>query len=157
MKEIKGDLWDYYYNVKHRDTYVCITTNGFIKKDGSAVMGKGCAAEAAKRFPDLPYVLGKHIRENGNVVGILSTDCTEDCILTFPVKHRWWEDADLILIAKSAKALKQEALRNKNNTYILPRPGCGNGRLTWKVVKPVLTKILPDNVAVITFPEQDKA
>lgn len=32
---------------------------------------------------------------------------------------------------------------------VLPRPGCGNGRLTWEQVKPVI-KFLPDNVWVIS-------
>ena len=39
MKEITGDLWDYYRRPMHT---ICITTNGTIKKNGKAVMGRGC-------------------------------------------------------------------------------------------------------------------
>ncbi len=47
MKEDFGDLWDF-------DGIIAITTNGFVKKDGSCVMGRGCAKEAALRFGWLP-------------------------------------------------------------------------------------------------------
>ena len=36
-------------------------------------------------------------------------------------------------------------------TIVIPRPGCGNGRLDWPVVRPLLES-LPDTVTVITFP-----
>src|SRR5258708_33340540 len=98
MKEIKGELWDY-----HEDFHsvICITTNGFVKKNGEAVMGKGCAAEAKTRYPELPKILGTHIRENGNIPLYLPVHL----ILTFPVKHNWWEEADLELIKDSVRSL----------------------------------------------------
>ena len=41
MIEIKGSLFN-----EPCDAF-CITTNGFIKKDGTCVMGRGCAKQAA--------------------------------------------------------------------------------------------------------------
>ena len=67
----------------------------------------------------------------------------------FPVKYNWWEQASLELIKESAIALKKAA--EFEDTIILPRPGCGNGRLEWPTVKRVLEEVgLPDNVWIIT-------
>jgi hypothetical protein len=62
MREITGNLWDY-----HDDGWwIAITTNGFIRRDGTAVMGRGCAAQAAKRYPALPRRLGTRLQTDGN-------------------------------------------------------------------------------------------
>lgn len=140
MKEIKGELWDYL------DHVVCITTNGFVKKNGEAVMGRGCALEATKLIPGIAAKLGTKIRECGNVVQWLGTN-----LITFPVKHNWWEEADLNLIRRSALDLSVIATNFSSRNFVLPRPGCGNGRRDWPTVKRVLDEVgLPDNVWVIS-------
>ncbi len=149
MIEVTGDLWTF----THKQPIVrCITTNGMVKRDGSCVMGRGCAKEAATRYRSLPLLLGQMIRRHGNMVfhfsHASSPDLTEE-ILTFPVKRRWMEPADPKLILKSAAALHHAATGTPDTIYLLPRPGCGNGQLKWKDVKPLLT-FLPDNVLVIT-------
>jgi len=154
MKEIHGDMWKYFSDDEKYERYVlCITTNGFVKNNGDCVMGKGNAFEAKKRMPDLPRRLGKLIQEKGNRVFLQPLGCDDafpECrILTFPVKHNWWEKADPKLIRESAKQLRKIAKASKGFTFILPRPGCNNGKLDWKDVKPLL-KDLPDNVKVIT-------
>jgi len=68
MIEIVGDMWKAGVNYDA----VCITTNGAIRKsDGCAVMGRGCAKDAAKLWSDIPRILGDLIQENGNVVQLL--------------------------------------------------------------------------------------
>lgn len=146
MKEIFGDLWDFYGKL---DTIVIITTNGFVKKNGKAVMGRGCALEAAIRFPSFPKVLGCHLHSNGNI----PMTWPSLGVATFPVKHRWFEQADPELIEDSTRWLNQEALANPHKTYVLPRPGCGNGGLPYQYVKPIIDR-LPDNVFVITKENQ---
>lgn len=141
MKEIKGELWDYYDKPDH---VICITTNGIVKKTGECVMGRGCAFEATRKVPGIAKVLGQHIKSHGNVPAFLVRN-----ILSFPVKHHWIEEADLQLIEKSAMWLDAFAELHPMTTFILPRPGCGNGRLTWEIVKPVI-EFLPDNVWVIS-------
>jgi hypothetical protein len=142
MREIRGELWDYYHR-EDKPFVVCITTNGFVKKNGEAVMGRGCAYEATKRIPYIAKDLGELIKLYGNRPWGVHD------ILTFPVKHNWWESADLELIRQSAETLRTIALDNLEITYVLPRPGCGNGRLDWAQVKPLLED-LPDNVWVIS-------
>lgn len=141
MKEIKGNLWDYF---EKPNTVIFITTNGFVKNNGEAVMGRGCALEAKVRFPDLPKILGRLIRFHGNKPIALRFG-----LWSFPVKHNWWEKADIELIRRSTEVLNKVANNAKDWTFVLPRPGCGNGKLTWGEVKPIL-EVLPDNVLVIS-------
>lgn len=143
MKDINCDMdmWGY---LDRKGFIICITTNGFIKNDGTGVMGAGCAKQAADLFPDLPRLLGISLVNRGNVVSSLTSK-----ILAFPVKHNWFDKADLKLIKKSAKELNKRALEKPHLKFILPRPGCGNGKLRWDKVKPVID-FLPDNVIVVT-------
>lgn len=64
MTEEQVNLWD----VWEQGIPICITTNGFIRHNGECVMGRGCAAEAKRRFPALPAELGAVLREAGNHV-----------------------------------------------------------------------------------------
>lgn len=144
MKEVKADLWSF-----HKQPYavVCITTNGVVKNDGTCVMGRGCAWEAKQRIPTVAKVLGSMIQEHGNHVHHLGT-----FLMSFPVKHSWWERADLELIKQSAIELRSEAITYKDWSFYLPRPGCGNGKLSWEgEVKPLLESLdLPDNIVIVS-------
>lgn len=142
MNELYGDLFAYYKRPGYK---LCITTNGFIKKNGEGVMGAGCAKEAAKLEPSLPALLGAALEHYGNVV----TQLTHE-FLSFPVKHNWFNDAEMALINTSANALKELALQQPDTKFILPRPGCGNGNLDWKYIKLLLESVgFPNNVYII--------
>lgn len=136
MKEVIGNLW------AAPTPFKIITTNGTVRKDGRAVMGRGCAYQAAQRYPKLPIQLGLRLAEFGNHVFLFQ----DFSLITFPVKHHWHERADLDLIAQSVEELK--ALINTKRAYTMVRPGCGNGHLNWKRVRPLLQS-LPDNVFII--------
>jgi hypothetical protein len=143
MKEILGNLWDYY---GRPSTVILITTNNYVKTNGQAVMGRGCALEAKKRFPRIAARLGHMLQLSKDGLNVV-----EKGLWTFPVKHRWDERADLDLIRKSATYLGNAARDNPQLTFVLPRPGCGNGGRLWMEVKPVICDLLPDNVWVIDF------
>lgn len=138
MIEVKGDLWTFPAD------YRIITTNGYIKRDGTAVMGRGCAKEAVQRYPGIQQELGAMLRQYGNHV----LKFKARPLLTFPVKHAWYDPADRDLITRSVTELLR--LIQLHKTYVMPRPGCGNGRLLWSEVWPLL-RVLPDNVKVITW------
>lgn len=140
MKEVKGDIWSY---DQRKGFIILITTNGFLKKDGTGVMGAGVAKQAAERYPELPRLLGESLKCRGNVVSLLLGH-----IASFPVKRVWMEDADLKLIRKSTKRLKMIAELNPNKKFVTVKAGCGNGNLRWEKVKPIMEQ-LPDNVFVI--------
>ncbi len=141
MKEVFGQLWDYY---GREGFVVCITTNSAFKLNGEAIMGRGCAAEAKARIPAIALELGLK-NKGGNHNGFLD----DDRVYSFQVKNRsWWEEARLDLIIDSTTALHASAIVFKNLTFILPRPGCGNGKLKWEEVEPLVRR-LPDNVWII--------
>lgn len=65
---------------------ICITTNGFVKRSGAAVMGAGVAKQAKERWRFIDYTLGQYINLFGNVVSVL-TRGTEGGI--FLVEPEW--------------------------------------------------------------------
>lgn len=138
MREATGNLWTYPAHFR------VITTNGDVRRDGCCVMGRGCAKEAALKYPTLPRVLGASIIKWGNTVQFHEAYN----LFSFPVKHHWNEPADLELIAQSVEKFNRIIL--SSCTYVMPRPGCGNGGRTWEEVQPLLIN-LPDNVTVITY------
>jgi hypothetical protein len=108
MIEIVGDLFK---SVKA--DVICITTNGWTKRDGSCVMGRGCADVAKKRWPGIEFALGTAL-ERGNTPHIL-TYATEESggkqillptpdmlhivpyhVVSFPVKPDWCDPEDLL-------------------------------------------------------------
>jgi O-acetyl-ADP-ribose deacetylase (regulator of RNase III) len=148
MREEKVDAW----KLHGEGQYLCILTNGTVKEGNRLVMGKGIALEAKEKFFNLPNELGKLVKNQGNRV----YNMFDYRIISFPVKHAWWCEADIKLIEKSAKELKVllSLFKKKGEAYkvVLPRPGCGLGRLSWEEVKKVILPILGEceNLTVVT-------
>lgn len=141
MREIKGNIWDYYKD----DNYITITTNGCVKTNGAAVMGKGIALQAAKKFPELPMTLGFLLNEKGNnVYAFLNLK-----IITFPVKNHWQEKADMNLIERSCLQLVDIKQQYELEDIYMVRPGCGAGQLEWEDVKQVLSIYFRDDNLII--------
>lgn len=131
LQETIDNIWRYHKtSPKH---WIVVSTNGFVKRDGACVMGRGIALEAARKFPSLPFELGRKIRHEGNKVYVWP----EYNIITFPVKHAWWERADLKLIEQSAQALAT-LFKNRADVVYMPKVGCANGKQSWADVKPIL-------------------
>jgi hypothetical protein len=158
VKEVKGDIWSYWI-----ESYpICITVNGCMRQDGCAVMGRGVAAQAARRIPELPARLGGLIVKYGweKVYQIAPY------ILSFPVKrdqgvcdgsnvvhhmaHKfrpgdlvpgWALKAEVEIIADSLVLLHRWVGYFARDHIVLPRPGCGAGELDWETqVKPLCAK-----------------
>ena len=94
FQEAQGDMWK--AAISRKPAALVITTNGFTKSNGEAVMGRGCAREAALANPDLPRMLGMYLDRYGNHVTSLaehtlslsqeSGEASTVLIVTFPVK-----------------------------------------------------------------------
>lgn len=142
MLEIEGNIWDF----KSSRTPICIPTNGFIKNNGENVMGRGIALQAKQMYPELPGLLGERLHTFGNRVFYFS----DYDLITFPSKHVWWDASDPDLIRISGEQLVELTKDQGFEKVYLTRPGCGNGRLTWEVVRPIIAPILKsDNFIVV--------
>lgn len=157
---------------------IVITTNGFVKSTGDGVMGRGCAQEAATRWPKLPLELGIATRQNGVRTMVIARH-EEITIVSFPVKPAvgkaledmsnvvghmrnkfkpgssvpgWALVADLHLIKTSAEQLARIVEANNWQYVVMPRPGCGAGELDWEEVRAVIEPCLPgDTYNIITW------
>lgn len=136
----------------HRDGTegLCVTTNGMIKNNGHAVMGRGIALQANNRY-HVSAKLAEHLRKNGNVAADLGI-YNGVHVLSFPTKHDWRDNSDIELIKESAKQLMIIADNLGLTTIYLPKPGCANGHLNWNDVKPVIDAILDDRFIVVIQP-----
>lgn len=142
MIEAAGDLWT------HEAEYRLITTNGVIDEKGLLIMGAGVALDAKKRFPHLPYLLGGYVFEYGNRPFILKTEK----IITFPTKRHWRDLSDVFLIRESAKLVVAIVDKFGIKSVVGTRPGCGNGGLDWKIVKPYIADVFDDRFTFVTLP-----
>lgn len=133
MKLVHGNIWD-----SGADA-ICVTTNGMIKNNGKAVMGRGIAFQAANRYPRLALNLARAIRDNGNHV--YRFEEVDRAIITFPTKNHWKDPSSIKLIEQSA----QELVYISETFYrvALPYPGCANGKLrvsdVLQVIEPILS------------------
>ena len=144
MREIIGDIWSFH----DKNEWVAITTNGSVKKNGECVMGRGVALEAKSKSPNIERELGAHILKHGNVCFWMPFRK----IVTLPVKHQWFEKADIDLIIDSCKRLVEvhwSEWAEEGSLLYLVRPGCGNGQLRWEDVRPKLEKILDDRFVIV--------
>ena len=141
MHEITGDLWE-----KHADgAVVAITINGMVTKSGKSIMLRGCARQAADRFPELTNVHGSLLINHGNHVFDLGRR-----IVSFPVEADPYQTPDLSLIERSCRELVELADYKEWPQVVVPRPGCGGGGLAWNDVKPILQEYFDDRFYVIT-------
>ncbi len=141
MREVSRNMWE----LHEKGAIVCITTNGAISRQGRAQLLRGCAHQAAERFPDLASRLGALIAADGNHVYELG-----DRLVSFPVEESPYDNPDPVIICRSAMELVELADRCHWQEIILPRPGCGSGGLEWKEVRPRIEQLLDDRFVVIT-------
>jgi hypothetical protein len=137
---------------------VAIPTNGSKDSKGNAVMGAGLAKAFRDEIPNLPIWLGRRLRLFGNVPQIFP----QSRIITIPVKHEWEKPASLELMLRSLAYLDNIMEHDRNhygariNHVYVPRLGCGNGGLDWKVVEPIIKRWLGNSslFTVVSLPDE---
>ncbi len=143
ITEVDKNLWDF----DSEQYYRVITTNGNIKKNGKAVMGKGITLQAVERYPELPKLLAKHIKYGGNIVGVFK-ECK---IITFPTKNNWREKSSYELIRKSCQDLFETCIFYGIDKIVIPMVGCSNGGLEWDKVRKIIYEELDDDYIKIVI------
>lgn len=142
------NLW----RLHEKREWICVTTNGTLARNNTViVMGAGCAGEAEEKYSWLPDYFGNTVREAGNFPML----CAPLRIISFPVKHNYWEKADKKLILKSFIKLMDIIIIYELPRVFLPKPGCGMGQLQWEDVLAYLTKVF-DNHPVFIKRAQEK-
>lgn len=150
MQVKRGNIWNM---PTDNNSAICVTTNGIVKRDGSAVMGAGIAKQARDLY-HVDRILGDKLRANGNHVYDLgvhqSTSRHSFTMLSFPTKHDWRDMSDPILIQQSARELITLANQRQFTHIYLTKPGCALGGLDWESqVKPMLECILDDRFVIM--------
>lgn len=154
MKTFKGDIW----KLKKTHTLVIPVNIGW-KADGTNVMGRGLAQQAAKKYPELPAWWGVVCRHLQCFTGV--TPYHSAALIMFPTKslsdppHLTWKArSDPVLVRFGLHQLRVWA-RRFNEEYsaeiALPLVGTGNGRLDEGMVRGWIREILGrlDNVTLV--------
>lgn len=169
MKEAFGNL------LHMEGDALVITTNGFVKNNGEAVMGRGIAKQVADALPGFARELGTLITYGGNIVHHVR-DHNGMALVTAPVKPRYveyngtnvvehaknqfrigdrvpgfWSKAGPERIVACCKDLVNLANVMGWQTILCPRFGCGAGELNWEDVKPMIENILDDRFICVTY------
>jgi hypothetical protein len=157
MKVEYGDIWKY-----RGKGYIVIPTNLGWRKDGSNVMGRGLAAQAASLYPGLAERYGEMCRQYGERLSCVVVSGYDTPLILFPVKPlnkeapwlSWRSMANLTLIEQNTKCLVDLEKDLKDDLPILvPAVGCGNGGLALRDVLPILERYLvSDRFVLVNHP-----
>lgn len=147
LDEVFVDFWQLYENRKHGSIFI-IPTNGSVNAKGRAVMGRGLAYDASQRYDTLSAQLGSCIKNAGNRCFYFPLEC----FVTFPVKEQWFDTASLHLIGQSCQQTNELLRQHKDEIQkiFIPHVGCGNGRLQWRLVRPILERRCEGNYTIVS-------
>ena len=164
---------------------IVITTNGFTKSNGEAVMGRGIAGQFKNAYPELPGILRNRLIQHGNNVHYLK-QLGKTRIYSFPVKAEGMKlerpeqkelivsyarfkydvgmyvpgfalKADVALIERSLKQLAQIHVQDGLSSVIIPLPGCGAGELSFNKdgIHQLMLENLNDNFYCMSYNKID--
>lgn len=109
------------------------------------VMGKGIAKEFKKRYPQMFDIYKQKCLDKEFNIGNLFYYKSEDkWILNFPTKTDWRKPSRLSYIEEGLKKFRETYNDVGVNSIAFPKLGCGNGRLAWQEVMPLMEKYLHD-------------
>ena len=164
---------------------IVITTNGFTKSNGEAVMGRGIAEQFKNMCPELPRILGSKLIQHGNNVHFLR-QMGKTRIYSFPVKAEGMKlerpeqkglivsharhkfsvgmyvpgfalKADVAIIERSLKQLAQVHVQDGLSSVIIPIVGCGAGELSFNGdgIHDLMTEHLNEHFYCMSFRKDD--
>jgi O-acetyl-ADP-ribose deacetylase (regulator of RNase III)/uncharacterized protein YwgA len=104
------------------------------------IMGKGIALEFKTRFPEMfnDYVARCHRREVKPGEPYLYKTLIPPQIINFPTKDHWKSVSKLSDIERGLESLLSHYKAWGVTSLAIPPLGCGNGKLEWRVVGPLI-------------------
>lgn len=110
------------------------------------VMGKGIALSFKKTFPNVfkEYKKSVDIGEfkTGKVQLVATGQLSPKYVVNFPTKEHWRNPSKLEYIEEGLLDLRNKIIDYKIQSISIPPLGCGNGKLNWYDVKPLMLDIL---------------
>jgi O-acetyl-ADP-ribose deacetylase (regulator of RNase III) len=106
-------------------------------------MGKGIALQFKQAFPENFRAYERACKSNAVQPGRMfifptGTMLNPRYIINFPTKRHWRGDSRLEDIESGLKALIEEIRSLNIRSIAVPPLGCGNGKLDWDVVRPMM-------------------
>ncbi len=113
------------------------------------VMGKGIALQFREAYPEnykaYRQACAEHQLAPGQLLVVREKNLQgEKTIVNFPTKTEWFQPSRYEWIEAGLKALLQAIAEHKIQSIALPPLGCGNGKLEWSKVKPLMERYLSD-------------
>jgi len=126
------------------------------------ICGKGLARAFAQRFPRMESTY-KRGCARGTVapgrVQVVKLDVSErsgaaSYVINFPTKRHWRDDSRLDDVANGLDSLVDALTSLRIDSVAIPALGCGNGKLAWNDVFPLIeaTAARIDHVRLVVYP-----
>lgn len=132
-----GDIW-----TVPKNEWIVITTNSFVKKDGSLVMGRGVAKEALEKDPMLDKLLGGFVKQTCGHLGFYGCAIIAKYkMAALQTKFHYSNKSSIELINRSIKRLRGSILPFERVNMVFP--GIGYGQLSARDVYLSCLKDLP--------------
>lgn len=110
------------------------------------IMGKGIALAFRKAFPNVYDEYLKAVNSSEIVIGKVQVVETKFIspvyVINFPTKKHWRHPSKIEYIESGLKSLVNVISSYNIKSISIPPLGCGNGKLDWKEVKPLMLKYL---------------
>ena len=112
------------------------------------VMGKGIALAFKKSFPYAFEEYKKSVDAGefkiGKVQVVATGQIAPRYVINFATKKHWRHPSKIEYIEEGLIDLKDKILEHKIESISIPPLGCGNGKLRWSDVKPLMLTVLED-------------
>ena len=108
-------------------------------------MGKGIALKFKEKYPN-NYIAYKTACDNKEVkIGkMFIYKENNKIIINFPTKQHWYNDSRIEYIEEGLKDLVKVLYSLNIESIVMPAIGCGNGGLSWELVKKTIKEYLLD-------------
>lgn len=128
------------------------------------IMGAGIALQFKKAFPE-NFKLYEKASKSGKIkIGNIFVTETGSLtnpkfIINFPTKKHWRHPSKLSWIKEGLEDLRNFIIRKKIRSIAIPPLGCGNGKLNWKDVKPLIIEAIDgiEDLEVLLFEPSEYA